>query len=376
MRIVQIVPFLAPGRGVGGVAMSLDREFRALGHDVEAFTYTTARGGSWRPPRGRVAERIAQIQRSVWFSTVGTARARRFLADRPDAVSLCHNNVLAGDVFLEHGIVSAAMKAHGDPAWRRWANPHQWFVEARERLRMRGDAHRVIVVPTAAEADSVRHVYRRVKPPLEVIPHGVDLERFRPPTASERADARAALSLGDDDRVALFIGHEFERKGLLVAIDALREATTVLLLVVGGAARSVQRARRHAQEAGVGDRVLFVGPRDDLLPYLWASDMFVFPSAYESSGLVIAEALASGLPVIVTRVGVAPELVRDGETGYLIARDPHECADRLERLAADEPGSWTPRARAAVEHLSWREVAQRYVALFERLAAERAGVDA
>lgn len=374
MRIVQIVPFIGPGRGVAGVAWELDRAFRADGHIVESFTYATALAPGRHPAAGTgVRERLAQIWRIWWFSTAGTIRARRYLAQRPDAVSLCHNNALAGDVFLDHGVMSATMKAHGDPLWRRWGNPSQWLVHLRETLRYRGRAHRAVVAPTISEAETLRRAYRKIRPPIEVIAHGVDLDRFQPPSPEERIDARSAFQLDDEDRVALFIGHEFERKGLPLAIAAMEQATTVLLLVVGGTRRRVDEMRRLTATYGVADRVLFVGPQVRLDRFLAAADLLVLPSSYESSGLVVLEALASGLPVVSTRVGAAAELIRDGENGYLVDRNPSQLADRMERIAADPPGRWTEAARASVEHSSWTDAARRYIALFERVRAERDG---
>lgn len=376
MRIVQIAPFVGPGRGVAGVAWELDQAFRDLGHTVESFTYETSlRSGDPIRVRAGARERLAQVWRIWWFTTVGTARARRFLADRPDAVALCHNNVIAGDVFVDHGVMSATMKAHGDPLWRRWGNPSQWLVHLREAIRYRGRTHSAVVVPTQAEAVTLRRVYRKIRPSIEVIAHGVDAERFRPPTAEERAAARALFHLDAQDRVALFIGHEIERKGLPLAIAALEHATTVLLLVVGGTRRPVARMRELARRLGVSDRVLFVGPQSGLAPFFAASDMFVLPSSYESSGLVILEALASGVPVISTRVGVAPELLVDGVNGFLVDRDPGEVADRLERIAATEPGSWADASRRSVQDMSWTQAARRYISLFERVRAEKGSPD-
>jgi UDP-glucose:(heptosyl)LPS alpha-1,3-glucosyltransferase len=148
----------------------------------------------------------------------------------------------------------------------------------------------------------------------------------------------------------------------------------VLLLIVGGSDDIIAEANASAQELGVGDRVLFVGPRHDLAPFLAASDMFVLPSAYEANALVVLEALASGLPVVTTRVGYAPEIVVDGDNGYLVDRDPRAVGERLEELAGledDELAGFRLRARASVEGHSWRATAERYLALAEELLAER-----
>ncbi|GAA1469089.1 glycosyltransferase [Microbacterium thalassium] len=377
-RIVQIVPKMATGSGVAGVAFNLDRELRALGAHVERFTLREAlRGKPMRVGKGWRRERFLQAWRVVWFSTVGTRRARKFLAERPDAVSICHNNVMAGDVYVNHGVLFAAMRARGHGVWRMVRNPTHVFTYVRDLIRYRSGIHRAVVALTTGEVETMRRTYGRIRPRTVVISNGVDLERFRPPTPDERAVARGNLSLEDEHRVALFIGHEFDRKGLPIAIAAMAHAPTVLLLVVGGQRTMVEQAHEIAVRHGVADRVMFVGQRADLFPYLAAADMFVFPSVYESSGLVFLEALASGLPVVATPVGVAADLVVDDVNGYLVPREPATIGDRLERIAASDPEGWRTRSRQSVLGYSWRAIAEQYLDLVHELEreheAERSG---
>ncbi|MCK8610147.1 glycosyltransferase family 4 protein [Agromyces sp. C10] len=375
-RIVQIVPFIGPGSGVAGVAWNLEQQLQALGATVERYTFDDARRGKPRPwPRTKLLRRLARGWRVVWFSTFGTVRARRHLAERPDAIAICHNDVMAGDVYVNHGVILAAMRARGNAAWLMIRNPFHIFIHLRDRIRYRGRTHRAVVVLSRQDVSELHESYGRVHPRLVQIPNGVDLERFRPPTPDERAEARDALGLDAADRVALFIGHEFHRKGLRYAIEGLRSAPSVLLLVVGGSDDIIAEANRMARSLGVGERVLFVGPRHDLAPFLSASDVFVLPSAYEANALVVLEALASGLPVVTTPVGYAPEIIVDGVNGHLVDRDPERVGARLQQVADlddDELDAYRVRARASVEGHSWRATAARYLELAEQLAAERA----
>ncbi len=98
--------------------------------------------------------------------------------------------------------------------------------------------------------------------------------------------------------------------------------------------------------------------------------MFVLPSYYESHGLVILEALASGLPVIVTPVGCASEVIEPGVNGFLVTRDPADIGRRMEQLAESDVGAYASAAVASVERHDWRAVAEQYVALLQRIAAE------
>lgn len=372
-RIVQIVQFMRHGAGVPSVAANLDRAFRDLGVQTEAFTYPVARQGkAERAAHSRRAARLQQWWRIVWFTTVGTARARRFLRERPDAVAICHGTVLAGDIFVDHGSLLAAVRANHEPRWRYFLHPITLFAHVRETIRYRSRIHRVVVVLTPAERDTLRRVFGRVRPPTTVIPNGVDLKRFHPPTLDERAAGRRRFALDKDDRVALFVGGEFARKGLDVLLQAMVDATTVLLLVVGGDAKMVARVMERAGRLGVAERVMLIGEQSDPVPYFQIADMFVMPSAYESSGLVFLEALASGVPVIATRVGITPDVIRDGVNGYLVDRDPREIADRMERVAAlADPMPMRDAARASVADYSWESVAARYIELANAVEAER-----
>jgi UDP-glucose:(heptosyl)LPS alpha-1,3-glucosyltransferase len=378
-RIVQIVPYIGPGTGVAGVAFHLEQEFRALGAEVERFTFVDAQPRRTRRtrriPKNRILRRILGGWHMIWFSTIGTRRAREFLADRPDAITITHNNVMVGDVYINHGLLLASMRARGRSFLGLYRNPVHVFIYLRDRIRYRGSTHRAVVCLSEADAADLRTTYGPVRPRIEVIPNGVDLERFRPPTPDERNAARAELKLGTEERVAVFVGHEFSRKGLSFAIRGLSHAPSVLLLIIGGNDDIIAEAHAEAKELGVGDRVLFLGPRRPPVPFLHAADFFVLPSAYEANALVVLEALATGLPAIVTPVGFAPEVVVDGVNGFLVERDGRAVGERMEQLANlddTESAQWRRRARESALPYGWRGIAERYLDLAEELLAERA----
>ena len=372
MHIVQVAQHIGPGSGVAGVAYNLERQFVAMGHTVEQFTLRTA-GWRDRPwPRTRLLRALAMFRRTIWFSAVGTVRARRFIAARPECVSICHGAPLVGDVYVNHGVISEAMRSRGHGLLRMLRNPTHPFTYLRDLIRYRSSIHRVVVALSPSEGAALRRAYGRIKPPIEVIPNGVDADAFRPPTVQERRSAREAFALDDEARVALFIGHEFGRKGLDFAIEALVHAPTVLLLVAGGETpEAMTHAAAVAEQAGVAERVLLMGPRNDLRLFLSASDMLVLPSAYEAYQLVVLEALASGLPVISTAVGCAPELIEDGVNGFLTHQDPQEIGRRMDEIAGRDPASFTDIARKIAEKHDWRSVATNYVTLMSDVRQDR-----
>lgn len=373
MIVLQIAPEIGVGTGVGAVAHALEQQWAARGVDVRRFTLADAAGG-WLPsPGGGAAGKAVLALRVVWFSTVGTVLARRAVRRLPPgAVSICHNDAVAGDVYVNHGILQVAMHARGRYLLRMARNPMHLFIALRDGARYRGRAHRVVVNLVDDEVAALRATYPGLRPRPVVIGNGVDVERYRPPTAQERAAARAGLGLADDVTALVFVGHEFARKGLPVVIEALeRLPDEVHLVVVGGTPDMVEAAGRDVAARRLTTRVHLVGRAADPRPFFHAGDVFVLPSAYESYGLVVLEALAGGLPVVATPVGVVPAVVRDGETGYAVPARPDEVARAVTALRALPKDRLAKAARAVAEEHSWSAVAGRYLDLFDELRSER-----
>ena len=168
-------------------------------------------------------------------------------------------------------------------------------------------------------------------------PNGVDVERFGP-DAGTRDRVRKELDVAPDVLVALFVGGDWERKGLAIAIKGIAEArdrrAELELWVIGQGQEP--RFRDLARRAGVADRVRFFGARADVARFYQAADIFILPTAYETFSLVAHEAAACGLPVVATRVSGIEDLVGDDEAGILVARTPEAMGDALARLAADD----------------------------------------
>jgi len=372
--IVQITPEIGPGTGVGAVAHHLEQEWQRLGVDVRRFTLVEA-GGGWLPtPSGGVAGRLALVGRVVWFSTVGTSRARRHLRQHPEQLSVCHNDAVAGDVYVNHGLVAVAMRARGHHRLRMLRNPLHLFTTTRDRIRYsRAGTHRVVVNLVTDEERLLRETYPRLAIPTVVIGNGVDVDRFRPPTDEERRLARQALALGDEDRMVLFIGNEFGRKGLPALVDAVAAlGDDVHLVVVGGTADMIEAESARAASRGVGGRLRFAGSDPDPRPWLHAADVLAMPSAYESYGLVVLEALACGVPVVATATGCVPDVVVEGVNGAVVDASVTGLAAGLSRVLRLEQGPTRRAARATAEQHSWASVARRYL---EVLGAP-AGTDA
>lgn len=185
--------------------------------------------------------------------------------------------------------------------------------------------------------------------------HFVNTQRFRP-DQSVRAGLRSRLDAGERF-VLLTVSNLIREKGVDVLLRALRDLPAEALLWVVGDGGEAERLGALACEAGVSERVRFVGLQREVAPYMQAADCFVCPSLWaEAAGLVCIEAQACGLPVIASNIGGIPEYVADGETGHLFAAgDPAQLTDRVRRLLADPDGRLRMGAQARrriMEHFS------------------------
>lgn len=363
LTVLQIAPRIAPGTGVGGVAAALEREFSRRGVETVRFTLREAHGG-WIPdPSAGSMVRICTAAQVMWFSTVGTALAKRMIRRRPDVVAVCHNDVLAGDIYVNHGLLRMAMRARGHVVLRMTRNPLHLFTETRDAWRYGPHSpHHVVVNLTAQEGRGLRALHPRLSAQTVVIGNGIDVQRFRPADDRRRAAARAQLGLSQAADVVLFVGHEHGRKGLRPLIEALR-GTTVHLLVVGGSEAEVARSHGFARAQGVAGQVTFTGRLEDPLAAYAAADVFAQPSAYEAYSLAVLEGLACGLPVISTKVGSAPDLITDGVNGRLCDAEPDQLRAAMLELLGPDRAVRREAARATAEERSWSVVADHYLSV-------------
>lgn len=174
---------------------------------------------------------------------------------------------------------------------------------------------------------------------IEVIYNGVDTQRFRPDSRA-RTEYRNKFSFGEKTFVACIVARLSpvkDHETLLGAFSMLaKERPETRLLIVGEGDIRV-RLESLSRDLGVCDRVIFLGERHDIPEILNAADVFVLSSISEGHNMSLLEAMATGIPVVVTRVGGNTEIVLDGVCGFLVPpRDPHALCDRIGALAGNE----------------------------------------
>jgi glycosyltransferase involved in cell wall biosynthesis len=231
---------------------------------------------------------------------------------------------------------------------------------------------RAMIRWAARHADGIIAVARALKDDLvrvgvpagriEVLRNGVDLQLFQP---IEREAGRRKLEVSRT--TLLSVGHLIPRKAHHLVIQAMRWLPEMNLIVIGdGPERKALNAL--AREAGVGDRVRFVGAlaQEELRNYYGAADALVLASSREGWANVLLESMACGTPVVASKIGGTPEVVSEPEAGVLMAeRTPEAIVEAVQRLFARYPDRGATRRYA--ERFSWEETTRGQLRLFERI---------
>ncbi len=240
-----------------------------------------------------------------------------------------------------------------------------------------------IVAASPTDKEHMVSYYEVMEQRILVIPEGVDTSVFQP---YPRSFARAIVGMRERKQL-LFVGRIQRLKG----IDMLLRSFAILrnglsdgegpdLTVVGGVSASEsdpeaaerRRLQQLARDLGVDAYVRFrdAVPHEELPYYYSSADVVVVPSTYESFGLVALEAMASGTPVVASSVGGLQWTVRDGETGFLVARrSPEEFASAIGRLLYDDRlrTRMSDGAVKLAREFSWEVVADRVLSLYSDL---------
>jgi len=177
---------------------------------------------------------------------------------------------------------------------------------------------KIVAVSEAVKEDIMR--YDRIDPSkIEVIPNGIDVERFNP--EKKTTDIRKEFSLEEDDIVIGFIGRIVTAKGLEYLLDALPylkgEFKSIKLLIVGEGSL-VEELKERAKKNNIFNNILFTGKRRDIPEILASIDIFVMPSIAEGLPNALLEAMAMGKPIVTTEVGGIPEVIKNEINGLLV----------------------------------------------------------
>jgi glycosyltransferase involved in cell wall biosynthesis len=308
----------------------------------------------WQTARRVAAASRATVMHGHWMIP-GGAIATAAAGSRPVVVSLHGSDVYVAE---RHRLARRAARAT--------LNRAAWVTACSDDLRSRALA----LGGRAA---------------IEVIPYGVDADRFKP-DASGRAARRAALQIGDEDPLLFTAGRFVRKKGFEFLIDAVADLQVnwpQLKLAVAGSGDLSDELRARARDRGVADRVRFVGEvsQDEVAGYLAAADIAVVPSIRDDAGNVdglpnvVMEALASGTPLVTTEAGGIGAVVAEGRTAAVVPeRDKSALARVIDDLLRN-PERRMALGRAAREDAirrhGWDRVAARFEDIYDAVVRDR-----
>ena len=281
--------------------------------------------------------------------------------------------------FYEHDAIAQMKTAAKDMRQDSLAHRlrSRWMAGIESALFARRNSRTWIVLSAAMKRSFIRD---HTIPPgrIFVVPNGVDSTRFSPDNSARyREEVRGRLSLAPGGQVVLFLGGDWPRKGLAQAIEALSllPGSGATLLVVGSG--NIPSYRNLAMRCRIEGRVIFTGPTRESWRYYAASDVYLLPSLYEPFGLSILEAMASGLPVLVSRDSGAAELIHDGVDALLI-QDPRDVAKLSAKLGAllkdaDLRARLGKQARRTALRYPWNRVARETEEVYESVLRQKRG---
>jgi D-inositol-3-phosphate glycosyltransferase len=234
-----------------------------------------------------------------------------------------------------------------------------------------------IIATTEQEKRALIRHYGALPEKISVIPCGVNLELFQP---IDKGRARQQLGL-TDGKIILFVGRIEPLKGLDQLIRAMPHLPNIRglkLVIIGGdeySQHEIERLQGLSSELHLKESVTFRGLiKHEQLPYFYsAADACVVPSYYESFGLVALESLACGTPVVATDVGDLKNIIRQGETGYVLTDNTPQClADKIALLLSKPPDKKSAfTIRASISRFGWTNISETVVRELRPLLAHQ-----
>ncbi|MGE0085384.1 MAG: glycosyltransferase family 4 protein [Desulfococcaceae bacterium] len=264
--------------------------------------------------------------------------AKQKLAGNDFDIIQSMDRILHQDIFrVSDGINPVQMMyRYPNPLLRRIvaATPRRMALKwLEDKIFLQGGTRMVLAISQMIKQEIITH-YGMEQERIAVIYSGIDTSVFHPGVKDKyRKSIRDMYGIREDEILLLFISNDHKRKNLAAVLEAMRllEDKKYRLMVVGSG--SIGPYQKKAVKYGIERQVGFLGHRPQIERYFGAADIFVFPSHYDAFGNVCLEAMACGLPVIVSNTCGAAELIQNGKDGFVPEKNrPAQIAEIIYRL--------------------------------------------
>lgn len=356
--------------------VEIARELAKMGHTVDAYTRI-------HDPADPIEIQLAENARLIHLEAGERMQLDKFLVYTYLPDFCCAVEAYRKEHDLEYDLVFSHywLSAMTGEYFSRWWNvPHVTMFHTLGKVKNTfgiGPTEPDLRIQT--ETELARNVYRIIAPTerekkelvcrygaspesIGVVPCGVNPELFKP---VDKEAARKQFGLGSG-KIILFVGRIDPMKcipNLMKAVPYLKNREDVSLVMVGGGEDDrldTGTPRQIARDLGIEDKMVFTGAVDQSrMPYYYsAADVCVIPSYYESFGMVSLESLSCGTPVVANDVGDMKNIIRRGETGYVVeSNDPRLLAENIDMVL--ENGSRSPEfIRETVSEYSWDKITE------------------
>ena len=307
---------------------NLSHDLRERGHEVGLVA--PSNGGDWlHHQMERDGFPVWQFELRGAINPIITATIRRAIAEfQPDIIH-SHLWVMAayGGYVSWLAKIPHVITMHGDATETK-------YLRRRVALRFAFARAKFVAVVSETMQQDLARVLGIPHSRMLVVDNGSSLPQ------GDRDRTRRELGIGEGQFGVLCVGSQGPRKNhstVLKAMALLPQATDWVLMVAGPYGESTQLLADEATRLGVESRFRNLGPRHDVADLLAASDLFVMPSLWEGMPVALVEAMGAGKPIVASRVGGMPVMVRDGVDGVIVddPTDEQRLATVIEGLIAD-----------------------------------------
>lgn len=365
--------------GAEGFSQTLVKNLTAEGHEIHIFAIKWDVQGHignvyfHRVPAVTVNSFLRDLTFAINAYRILRQRRREFDVIQSHDKTLLQDIYRAGDGCHREWLAQRLKRAGFFQKLSTYLNPYHWLILSLERRIFKERRFkRVIAISELVKRNIIDH-YGVEENMIKVIYNGVDLERFKPENRGLFRDrVRKQYNIPDNVPVVLFVGSGFERKGLMYLVEAVEKINTqVAVMVLGkGDTRGLKRLIKRQM-------FIFCGPQRDIERYYAAADIFAFPTIYEPFGNVHLEALASGLPVITTRLSGASEIIENGKQGFVIEvpEDTKGLKEAIEILLDEKfREEMSINARVLAEKFTFQKHINEMIGLYSEIIPQFKGV--
>lgn len=362
MRIRYLVPRCTPDNSHGRYVIELARRF-ASAHQVTVFS---GRFGD-APESGIEHRHLPVPNRPTAIRLAAMWAFAQTLDHEADIVHVQGADAPPGNVATAHCCNAAMRKAAGaDAGVVRRAN---YAVGSRlEKHCFTHGSTRVVIAVSNRVRDEIELEYGVERARVTVIPPGVDTQEFTPAPPEVRAQARKRIGLDNSEFVIAFVGGDYRTKGLVPLISAVSRLDRRFRVIAAGLTPDAE-LRAILQRTGCMESIRCLGVVKQMNSFYAAADCFVLPTRYDTFSLATLEAMASGLPVVVSRAAGVTELVANGRDALVLEEpaDVEALVGVLRHLQNDTAFRRTlaEGAHRTAERHTWDEVARRTLVVYE-----------